>query len=107
MLLDSCLARASVSRTFRPSLASGPGRGSMLCLVVGVADGGENFAGRRGAGLAEDDFAVLPDHHHGSVNAAAVRLGGAVGVRDLEALVDQQVEREVIGVDEGLMAGGV
>jgi hypothetical protein len=69
-------------------------------LVAGVADGVQEDIGRRNAIGAIDDRAVLADDEDGAVDLFPVHAGlawnrfeRAVFARELQTVIDQQIER--------------
>jgi hypothetical protein len=76
-------------------------------LIFSCADNAEHFAGRRGAGGAKDDIAVLADDDDGPGYAPAFRFERVIRGGNGETLVDEQVERQVELVLELLVTRGV
>lgn len=57
--------------------------------------------------LGEEDRAILADDHDSAVDAVTLWLECAVGAGNMETLVDKEIERKVLFLDEFQVTGGV
>ena len=76
-------------------------------VVVSVNQGGDDVGRVWRTGGPEEQAAILADDDDGAGDAGAVWLERVVGFRHQTSFIDQQVEREVVGIDEGAVTCGV
>src|SRR5689334_20060452 len=78
-----------------------------LLLILRQGDGLEEVLDGRGAWRPVDQLAVLANDGDGALDARAGVAEGIVGPGDVQALIDQEVEVQLLLVYESLVAGGV
>jgi hypothetical protein len=76
-------------------------------VVRGLGDLAKELAGRGSTLGAEDDLAILADDDDGPLDPVTLWLQGVVCGGDFEAIVHEQIERQVELVNELLVTGGI